>query len=156
MFKNGMFKWMPYKEQNMCERKLNRVMRRLEIEKFNFNWDRSSCFIEFCYKEKSYRVEHSVQRAKDKGIILRNGLDCLFELIQSLENLCDIINRGTYKLETWIFGMKQSSPAKEVTEYEEEFHIRYKSLGPQKLAEYNNEELIPVAPESPLGDFDRN
>ncbi len=104
-----MFKWipMPYKKQDMCERKLIRVMKRLKIEDFSFNWDRSSCFIEFQYQENSYRMEHSVLRAKEKGIImLRNGLDCLNELVQSLEDLCQIIERGTYKLENWISGFE--------------------------------------------------
>ncbi|MGM0876236.1 MAG: hypothetical protein ACQEWV_16065 [Bacillota bacterium] len=154
-----MFKWMPHKEQGMCERKLKRVMKRLKIEDFNFNWDRSSCFIEFHYQENSYRIEHSVQKAKEKGlIVLRNGLDCLSELVQSLEDLCQIIERGTYKLETWISGMKQSSSVEEIPdEFLEEVHIRYKSFGKQEHSEYNkNEEFIHVAPESSLGDFDRN
>ncbi|MGM0877453.1 MAG: hypothetical protein ACQEWV_22640 [Bacillota bacterium] len=153
-----MFKWMPHKEQDMCEVRLIRVMKRLKIEDFNFNWDRSSCFIEFHYQENLYRIEHSVQKAKEKGItVLRNGLDCLSELVQSLEDLCQIIERGTYKLETWISGMKQSSSAKAIPEFLEEVHIRYKSFGKQKHSEYNrNEEFIHVAPESSLGDFDRN
>lgn len=145
-----MFKWipMPHNVQDMCERKLKRVMKRLKIENFNFNWDRSSCFIEFKYQEISYRMEHSVEKAKAKGKVLRNGLDCLNELVQSLEDLCQIIERGTYKLDTWISGLKQSSSAEGTPEYLEEVHIRYKSLGKQKHSDYN------VEPESSL-DFDR-
>ncbi|WP_243459288.1 hypothetical protein [Metabacillus bambusae] len=154
-----MFKWIRYQEQDiMCERKLKKIMKRLDIEEFNFNWDRTSCYIEFQYNENSYRMEHSIQKAKRKGlIVLRNGLDCLMELVQSLEDLCQIIERGTYKLETWVSGMKQSSSAEEKPEFVEEVHIRYKSLGNQKHSEYNrNEEFIHVAPESSLEDFDRN
>ncbi|HZH62429.1 MAG TPA: hypothetical protein VEY70_23245 [Metabacillus sp.] len=99
-----------------------------------------------------------MEKAKEKGlIVLRNGLDCLLELIQSLEDLCQIIERGTYKLETWVSGMKLLSSAEEEPEFVEEVHIRYKSLGKQKHSEYNrNEEFIHVAPESSLEDFDRN
>ncbi|WP_158735615.1 hypothetical protein [Alteribacillus sp. YIM 98480] len=150
-----MFKWMPHKEQEMCERKLNKVMKRLKIENFNFNWDRSSCFIEFSYQEKSYKMEHSVLKAKKKGIILRNGLDCLLELIRSLEDLSEIIDRGTYKLEIWLHGMKQSSAAEEIPEYEEEFHIRYKTLRKQKTESNRNEDFVQVAPEASLRNFNR-
>lgn len=161
MFKiNEMFKWMPHKEQGICERRLTKVMKRLEIEEFHFNWDRSSCFIEFQYEGNSYRMEHTVQKAKEKGVIvLRNGLDCLMELVQSLEDLCQIIDRGTYKLETWVSGMKQSFSAEEISEFPKEVPIRYRSLGKQKQSEYNrneNEEFIHVAPESSLEDFDQN
>ncbi|MBB6451227.1 hypothetical protein HNR44_003221 [Geomicrobium halophilum] len=154
-----MLKWMPYKNQYMCERKLMKIMERLKIDDFNFNWDRNSCFIEIRYQEKSYRMEHSVQQAKKKGILLKNGLDCLVELIHSLEDLCEIIDRGTYNLETWISGMNQSSSVEEeMPEYQEEFHIRYKSTGEQKPLGYNRskEDFIHLAPESSLGNFDRS
>jgi hypothetical protein len=154
-----MLKWMPYKEQDiMCERKLKKIMKRLNIEDFNFNWDRTSCYIEFRYQENSYKMEHSIQKAKEKGlVVLRNGLDCLMELVQSLEDLCQIIERGTYKLETWVSGMKQSSSTEEKPEFVEEVHIRYKSLGKQQHSEYNrNKEFIHVAPESSLEDFNPN
>jgi hypothetical protein len=150
---NGMFKWKTHKEQDiMCARKLKKIMERLKIEDFNFNWDRSSCYIEFQFQGNSYMMEHSVQKAKEKGlVVLRNGLDCLMELVQSLEDLCQIIERGTYKLETWVSGMKQSSSAKEIPEFLEEVNIRYKSFGKQKHSEYNkNEEFIYVAPEFEL------
>jgi hypothetical protein len=141
-----MFKWMPHKEQETCERKLIRMMKRLKIADFNYNWDRGSCFIEFKYQENSYRMEHSVQNAIEKGIVLRNGMDCLNELVQSLEGLCQIIERGTYKLETWIAGMKQSPSAEEIPEFLEEVHMKYKLIGKQKQSDS----------EISLVDFDRN
>ena len=157
---NEMFKWMPlpYKEQEMYERKLIKVMKRLKIEEFNFNWDRGSCFIEFHYEENTYRLEHSVQKAKEKGVIvLRNGLDCLSELVLTLEDLCQIIERGTYKLETWLSGMELSPIEEDVPEYLEEVHISYKSKGKQKQSDYNrNDDFIQVAPELSQDAFERN
>ncbi|MFQ3543170.1 hypothetical protein Q7A53_03730 [Halobacillus rhizosphaerae] len=156
MFNNVLSKWMPYREQNLCEKKLTRVIKRLEIENFNFNWDRSSCFIEFSYHDRSYRLEHSIEQAKKRGIILKNGMDCLNELTQSLEDLCRIMERGTYQFETWITGMRQPSFEQEQPEYQEEFHIRYKSLGKQKHPEYNRtDEFNPFAPDSPLSDLEQ-
>ncbi|WP_246206695.1 hypothetical protein [Virgibacillus ihumii] len=152
----NLLKWMPHNEQSVYERKLFKVMKELKIEEYHFNWDRTSCFIEFHYQESSYRLEHSVEKAKRKGLIVRNGLDCLMELTQSLEELCGIVNRGTYKFETWIAGMKQTTSEQETPEFQEEFQIRYKSLGKQSLPDYEKEEYIPFAAESSLGNTDQN
>lgn len=135
IFKNILFQWMPHKEQSVCERKLVKAIKRLKIEDFHFNWDRNSCYIEFSYQGEVYRLDHSVDKAKERGIILRNGLDCLNELTQSLEDLGVIIDRGMYNFETWIIGMKQPK-AGISAEYEEEFHIRYKSTAPKVPSEF--------------------
>lgn len=152
MFNRVKFKWLPHKEQEICEKELIKVMSRLKIEQYQFNWDRKSCYIEFHYQDEFYRMEHSVQNAKDKGIILRNGLDCLIELVQSLEDLCGIISRGTYKLENWIAGVKQYP--EDSPEYQEELHISYKSIGEQQRD--RNETVFPGVSEPSLEDFDRN
>ena len=153
-----LFKWMPHKDQDMYERKLIKVMKRLKIEEYHFNWDRSSCFIEFQYHENVYRLEHSIQKAKEKGVIvLKNGLDCLSELVQSLEDLCQIIDRGTYHLDTWLFGMRQLPLEEDTPEYLEEVHISYKSNGKQKYTEYNrNDDFNQLVPELSQEAFERN
>ena len=56
----------PHADQDMCEKKVKNIMARLKIEDFHFNWDRNSCYIAFQYQEQSYRMEHSVERAKRK------------------------------------------------------------------------------------------
>ncbi|KHE70943.1 hypothetical protein LD39_10850 [Halobacillus sp. BBL2006] len=157
MFKNVLFRWMPHKEQSICERKLVKVIKRLKIENFSFNWDRSSCYVEFNYQGKAYRLDHSVEKAKERGIILRNGLDCMNDLTQSLEDLCQIIDRGTYKFETWISGMQQTPEVREAPEYQEEFHIKYKSTGKQNhQPEYKrDEEFIPFGPQPSLRDYEQ-
>ncbi|MCD7035027.1 hypothetical protein LRR81_12285 [Metabacillus sp. GX 13764] len=154
LFKNTLLRWMPDKEQNICESKLIKVIKRLKIEDFEFNWDRNSCYIEFHYKQESYRLEHSIEKAKEKGILLRNGMDCLNDLTQSLEDLSKIIERGTYRFDTWIAGMKKPSSAKEMPDYQEEFQIRYRTQGKPQYPEYNrNEEYVPVHLKSALRDF---
>ncbi|MFC3040497.1 hypothetical protein ACFOGI_09590 [Virgibacillus xinjiangensis] len=148
MFKKDLLKWLPRKDQVTCERKLIKVMKRLRVRNFNFNWDRKSCFIEFRYQETSYRLEHSIEKAKKRGIFLNNGLDCLMELTKSLEDLCGIIERGTYPFEAWIAGMAQPAQEEDITEYEEEFHIRYRSTGKQNSPEYHHRDQ--------LGTFDQD
>jgi hypothetical protein len=153
MFKNILLKWVPRKEQNLCEKKLRRVMKRLKIEDYNFNWDRSSCYIEFQYREIPYKLEHSIVKAKKRGIFLRDGLDCLMELTNSLEDLCRITERGTNDLGTWISGMEKPGQVQETAEYEEELQIRYKSSGNQGHSEYNNVEEYPYPPLEPEPNF---
>ncbi|MGD7043042.1 hypothetical protein [Jeotgalibacillus proteolyticus] len=146
-----MFNWMPHKEQSVCEKKLTRVMKRLKIDYFNFNWDRNSCFIEFTYHDESYKLKHSIEKAKKRGVILKNGMDCLVDLTQSLEDLCGIIDRGTYNFETWIAGMKQPA-AKPVLQ--ERVHIKYKSFDQEQPEFIQNERLIPFASGSNASNFD--
>ncbi|MBN9654787.1 hypothetical protein GLW00_16450 [Halobacillus litoralis] len=151
LFKNVLFRWMPHKEQSICEKRLIKVVKRLKVENFNFNWDRNSCFVEFTYQGESYRLEHSVDKAKEKGIILRNGLDCLNELTQSLEDLGLIIDRGMYDFDTWIAGMRQSPSVEETPEVQDELQFKYKTLGKQA-----GEETIALKPETSFKKFDEN
>ena len=151
-----MFNRNPHKEQRMCERMLNRVMKRLKINYFNFNWDRNSCFIEFNYEEDSYRLEHSIEKAKKRGVILKNGLDCLIDLTQSLEDLCSIIERGTYNFETWIAGMKTPAPLDKKAPVEEA-HLNYQPLEEQSIPVFTrNEQLIAFAAGSSRKNFEHN
>ncbi|MGJ9459845.1 hypothetical protein [Oceanobacillus sp. CF4.6] len=152
-------KWIPNNEQSVYEKNLTVVMKCLKVQNYNFNWDRTSCFVEFHYNENFYRLEHSVEKAKKKGIVLHNGLDCLMELTQSLEDLCGIIDRGMNDFETWISGMKQSPSETKMPGFQEEFEIRYKTLRGQNSEEYNTDELkelIPFGTESSLKEFKQN
>ncbi|WP_068675345.1 hypothetical protein [Oceanobacillus sp. Castelsardo] len=160
-FAKSLLNWKPNSEQSVYERKLTDVMKSLKVQNYNFNWDRTSCFVEFYYNEKFYRLEHSVEKAKKKGITLQNGLDCLMELTHSLEDLCGIINRGMNDFETWISGMKQSPSETKMSGIQEEFEIRYKKLGRKNknYAEYNRgelKELIPHETEQPRREFKQN
>ncbi|RLL42681.1 hypothetical protein D8M04_14075 [Oceanobacillus piezotolerans] len=158
-FARNLLNMMPNSEQSVHEKKLTEVMKRLKVENYKFNWDRTGCFVEFHYKENFYRLEHSVQKAKRKGIILRNGLDCLMELTQSLEELCGIIDRGMNDFETWISGMKQSPSETKQPEYQEEFEIRYKTMGRQNFTEYNRDEVkeaIPFGTRASLREIEKN
>ena len=152
-----MFNRSPHKEQRMCERMLNRVMKKLKINYFNFNWDRNSCFIEFSYEEDSYKLVHSIEKAKKKGVVLKNGLDCSIDLTQSLEDLCRIIDRGTYTFETWIAGMKKSPLAQKKPEPYEEVRQNYQPLEDQSIPEViKNDQLIAFAAGSSRRNFELN
>lgn len=173
MFMNSLFKRMPHSEQSMCEKKLTIVMKQLKIDYFNFNWDRNSCYIEFNYHDNSYKLMHSIDKARKRGVVLRNGLECLIELTTTLEDLCVIIDRGTYNFETWIAGMKQAAPPQEAivsheatafqeaaaaqeAAFQEEIDISEKPVEEKKPPEFiRHEQLIPFTSSLTKREFDR-
>jgi hypothetical protein len=99
-----------YGSADIYEKKLAKVMGRLEVDKFNFNWDRWSCFVEFTYKGELYRFEHSIEKARAKGLDLKYGSDAFAQVVLALEDLSRMVERGIYELSTWVTGMKFLPP----------------------------------------------
>lgn len=91
---------------SIYEYKLKQVMERLGVEEYNFNWDRWSAWVEFLYRGELYRLEHSVAKARARGVELRYGSDAFAEVVLTLEDVVRIVERGIYELETWLLGMK--------------------------------------------------
>lgn len=88
------------------ESKLSRVMDRLGVTRFEFDWSRQSAWIQFEYREEIYRFEHSVKRSQERGLKVQLGSDCFAQLVLSLEDLARMVERGIYDLSTWVVGMK--------------------------------------------------
>jgi len=90
------------------EVKLRRVMERLGVKKgdFNWNWDRFGGWVEFRYKGELYRFDHTVEKAKAKGVKLTYGSDAFAQIVLALEDLARMVERGIYDLSTWVAGMK--------------------------------------------------
>lgn len=88
------------------EYKLERVMKRLGVETYSFNWDRWGCYVDFRYKGELYKFEHSAEKARSRGVILRNGSESFIEVVLTFEDLATIVERGIYGLETWVRGIK--------------------------------------------------
>ncbi|WP_332634135.1 hypothetical protein [Halalkalibacter flavus] len=146
------FKTSYSKEQDMCERKLVKIMKRLNVAYFDYNWDRSSCYIEFRYHETLYKMEHSADKATGTGVAeFKSGLDCLVELVETLEDLCQIIDRGTYKLETWLSGMQKTPLIEDKPESLENTQIKHKLSEKQ-----NHDEFMLDTSEPSLVNFNRN
>ncbi|ARK32312.1 hypothetical protein [Halalkalibacter krulwichiae] len=138
-------------EQVLCERRLSRIMKHLNVSYFDYNWDRSSCYISFRYQDILYKMEHCVEHANAKGAqVLRSGLDCLIELIETLEDLCHIIDRGTYKLEVWLHGMKQTTLTETAPSAFEDGPTKTKFIEKQKQQQSKYAEYGQAAPISLL------
>ena len=99
------------------EKKLERVMERLNIKEFNFDFSRHSAWVEFWYKGNLYRFDHSVEKAQARGIKLDYGSDAFAQIVLSLEDLARMVERGIYDLQTWVSGMKFLSSAVEIPSF---------------------------------------
>lgn len=132
-----------YGSADNYERKLERVMERLSIESYNYNFDRHGCWVEFRYKAQLYRFDHSIEKARTRGIELLYGSDAFAQVVLALEDLARMVERGIYELQTWVAGMKYLPPPIEVPSFfrflgfeqipsdPEEVKDRYRTLAKQ-------------------------
>jgi hypothetical protein len=76
-----------YKDAAYYEKKLKTVMAKMDIKEFNWDYNRQGSWVEFRYKGSLYRFEHSIEKAKVKGIKLSYGTDAFAQIVLSLEDL---------------------------------------------------------------------
>jgi hypothetical protein len=124
-----------YGSSDLYEKKLDKVMERLGAESFNFNWDRWSCFVEFRYKDELYRFDHSVEKAKARGVDLRYGSDVFAQVVLALEDLARMVERGIYELSTWVAGMKYLPPPAEIPSFFRFLGFEQIPAGPEDVKE---------------------
>lgn len=129
-----------YASVKSYEDKLKRVMERLNIKEFNWNYDRHGSWVEFRYKGEMYRFDHTVEKAKSRGVDISYGSDAFSQIVLALEDLARMVERGIYDLQTWVSGMKYLPPAFELPAFfkvlgfeqlpssEEEVKARYRNL----------------------------
>ncbi len=94
-----------YAEPAAYEAKLEKVMDRLGVSEYDYNWDRFSCWVEFRYKGQAYKFSHSVENAQAHGVNIKYGSDVFAQVVLSLEDLARMVERGIYDLSTWVAGM---------------------------------------------------
>lgn len=99
------------------EAKLQRVMQRLGVEDYNWNYDRFGGYVEFRYHGELYRFDHTVSSAKERGINLNYGSDAFAQIVLSLEDLARMVERGIYDLSTWVAGMRYLPPPMEIPSF---------------------------------------
>lgn len=104
-----------YAEPAAYEAKLEKVMARLGVETYDYDWSRFECWVSFTYKGQPYRFSHSVKNAQEHGVNIKYGSDVFAQVVLSLEDLARMVERGIYDLSTWVAGMKYL-PAAETIE----------------------------------------
>lgn len=88
------------------EDKLKRIMQRLGVDSFHYDWTRTDCYIAFFYHGQEYRFEHSLEKARASGQSIGWVSDCFAQLVLTIEDLARMTERGIYTFDKWIEGMK--------------------------------------------------
>lgn len=96
------------------EKKLKTIMDKLGVEKYNYDWTRKDCYIEFFYKGQLYRFEHSIEKAAKSGEKISYVSDCFAQLVLTLEDIARMTARNIYELSAWIEGMKTLPKPKDI------------------------------------------
>lgn len=133
-----------YGSADSYESKLARVMERLGVKEYDYNFDRHGCWIQFRYKSELYRFDHSIVKAKAKGVNLTYGSDAFAQVVLALEDLARMVERGIYDLSTWVAGLRFLPPPVEIPPFlralgfdhdgvtAEEVRDRYRTLAKEK------------------------
>lgn len=96
-----------YADVSFYENKLCKVMERLSVTEYDYNWSRNDAYVSFFYKGQAYRFEHSVEKVNSLGKMkLTYGSDVFAQLVLALEDLARMVERGIYDLSVWCAGMK--------------------------------------------------
>jgi len=95
-----------YADPNFYERKLKKIMERFGATEYDWDYNRHGGWVRFVYKGQAYLFEHSVSNAKAHGVNLTYGTDAFVQIVLALEDLCRIVDRGIYDLQSWVAGMK--------------------------------------------------
>lgn len=82
--------------------KLSKVMTRLKVDNYEYNWDKDSAYIKFTYKGEFYKFDHKATKENK----LTYGTDCLAQLVLTLEDLARMSERNIYDFSVWISRMK--------------------------------------------------
>ena len=121
-----------YAEASTYESKIEKVMQRFGADKYDYNWDRFSCWVEFWYKGQLYRFEHSIENAQSHGSKVKYGSDVFAQVVLTLEDIARMTERGIYELQTWVEGLKALPKPKDIPDC-------FKTLGFNEIP--NNKEL---------------
>lgn len=103
-----------YADAGTYEAKLEKVMQRFGADKYDYNWDRFSCWVEFWYNGQLYRFEHSIENAKAHGNDVKYGSDVFAQVVLTLEDIARMTERGIYELKTWVAGLKALPKPKDI------------------------------------------
>lgn len=102
--------------EDFYAKKLERVMERMGIDRYNFDWTRKSCFVEMTYGGRTYRFENSVEKSAEAGRGLTCVSDLLAQVVLSLEGLARAVENGIFTLDMLMAGVPALPPAPEMPE----------------------------------------
>lgn len=90
-------------------RKLERVMARLGVEKYQYDWNQSkggsSCWVEMVYHGAAYRFENSTEKSAKAGTKLSYISDLMGDVVYSLEGLARAVEQDIFTLDMLLQGV---------------------------------------------------
>lgn len=92
------------------EQKLGRVMGRLGVQVYDYDWSRRGCWVQMVYAGRAYRFENSVDKSAESGR-LSNVTDLFAQIVLSLEGLARAIENGIFTLDMLMAGVPALSAA---------------------------------------------
>lgn len=79
-------------------------MERFGVERYDYNFDRHGCWVEFYYEGELYRFKHSVEKAREHGIELARGSGAISKVFRREgESMTDKarVEKGLYWGRAW-------------------------------------------------------
>ena len=124
--------------------KLNKVMSRLHVTDYEYNWDKDSAYIKFTYKGEFYKFDHKATPENK----LTYGTDCLAQLVLTLEDLARMSERNIYDFSVWISGMEYLPEKKLLPECFQNLGFKYEYPSKSELEKAYKELLKVVHPDN--------
>lgn len=87
------------------ERKLENVMEKINVEKYNYDWNRQSCFVELICKGRAFRFEKSLEDARVRGEGITCVSDLFAQIVLMLEDLARASSRGLFDFAEIVSGL---------------------------------------------------
>ena len=112
------------------EKKLERVMTRLGVEKYDYDWvtsrNNNSCYIEMLYHGRVYRFENDTKQSAEHGCNRTCASDLFADVVYTLEGLARSIERGILSLDMLMAGIPSLPAPKEAEECLKVLGFEYK------------------------------
>lgn len=109
------------------EQKLGRVMNRLGVQVYDYDWSRRGCWVQMVYAGRAYRFENSVDKSAESGR-LSNVTDLFAQIVLALEGLARAIENGIFTLDMLMAGVPALSAAADIPDC-------FKAMGFERLPE---------------------
>lgn len=87
------------------EKKLRKVMEKIGVERFNYDWNRQSCFVELICRGRAFRFEKSLEDAARRGERIVCVSDLFAQIVLMLEDLARASSRGLFDFAEIVSGL---------------------------------------------------
>lgn len=97
------------KNAEYYEAKLTKVMTRLGVETYSYDWNQrrgeAECYVEMRYGGRTYRFENSSTKSAETGRGLKLVSDIFASVVLSLEGLARAVEQGIFTLDMLLEGV---------------------------------------------------